>query len=642
MTTKNYVFAASSPVSKRDEVVSQMHLAARYRNKLCELELARRAAADEFIRTIDPAYAQVSDEYQAAVAAVDAAYEAVKSERSKARKRLDPTDAQKAAIAAAKKHREEVVDRLVTAKAKAFKAVKELQEPYWQAAEAEVVDPDLKPATRKQRVRQLAVKAMEDAGVDAGQAAYERDTKAARAESGLYWGTYLVVEDACKDFGQGKPPFYKRWDGHATIGVQIQGGLSVADALSCRNSQLQINIPHEDLLYDRGELHGSESLSTVSMRIGSDGRSPIFAEVPVRFHRPLPHNGSIRFAYLHAGLSPHGETWSLRLTINEPDEPSDSETQSDSTVALHFGWRQMENDDLRTCVWVGSDGRSGEVVLDAALRDQDKHLADVKALRDLCRDEFAPELVEWLKDNRAILPEWLIERTKTIDKWRAQRSFHELCLAWRDSRFPGDTQIFAQFDRWRKTDKHRWQHETRLRERIIGYRTDLYRKALVNLRRNYSSAVIANVQWNKLAKRAKTDEEIVQTESQRHNARLASPGHFQQLLKEYFGDKMTTVPALDITTRCNACGQKTEINRARRMNTCNACGAEWDQDVNAARNTLARGALPKKTAGSLASDNLQGVASDLHASDSDSELLKSDEKQTARKTRRNRKAKPVL
>lgn len=641
MSTKNYVFAASSPIEKRDEVISQMHLAHRYRNRLCELELQRRAAADAFIRTINPEYAAISDEYQVAVAAVNAAYDAIKAERAKSRKRLEPTEQQKAAIAESKKTRDEVVERLVAAKTKAFKAVKELQAPYWEAADAAVVDPDLKPATRKQRVRQHAMKAMEEAGVDAGQAEYERATKAARAECGCYWGTYLVVEDACKDFGQGKPPIYKRWEGFGTIGVQIQGGLNVVDALACRDTQLQIEIPHEDLLYDKGELHGRDAIGTVRMRIGSDGRSPIWAEIPVRFHRPLPHNGSIRNAFLHAELSPHGEQWSLRLTINEQDEDDEPE-QSDSLVALHFGWRVMENDDLRTCVWVGSDGRSGEVILDSELREQDGAIAKVKELRDLCRDEFAPELIDWLTEHREILPEWLSERTKTIDKWRAQRSFHELCLAWRDKRFPGDTQMFEQLNRWRKTDKHRWQHEDRLRDRMIGYRTDLYRKTIVELKRHYAHAVVANVQWSKLAKRAKTDEEVVQTDAQRHNARLASPGYFQQLLKEYYGDRLHTVPAADITTRCHVCGEKTSMNRANRYNVCDECGADWDQDVNAAHNTLASGQLLLKTPGSLADNDTKEVTSNSDVIGVGQNAVNGDEKTTARKTRRNRKAKPVL
>ena len=945
MPTKNYVFAALAPTTLRAEVEEQMRLAHSYRNKLCELELQRRAAADATIRRLSPEFAVVADEYAAAQAAVDAAYDVLHQARAAARKRLDPTPQQAAAIKAAKDAREEVSDRLKAVKATAYADLKALQKPYYEQAELQVTDPDLKPTTRKKLIRTIAMRALAAANLDAGQAAYEPAQKEARANCGCYWGcvddqteiltvdgwkshsqfvgtevvatynlatnrtewqqatgktegdycgpmlkvhsarldmlltpnhrivclrkaqrtgnvttqviradeitlrdsntviplaargleptqplpitpalasvlgwiiaegnyskasagvsicqseaanpeyccrirdalqeaglefterrarctpqdggvitesgmitftllargkgelvektsaggryqrhrpssaqtvrrwipdkrltpelvfglsrqaawalfcallrgdgsrsttstgkprwrwiqkheadcalfqalaqrlgiattlqrrgsvhvvgvsrqrhafwqtaatsrlngkaaewvaynglvwcpstpngtwiarrngkifvtgnSYLVVEDACKDFGTGAPPRFTRWEGRGTVGVQPQGGLDVTEALAGRSQLLRLDIPREDILYDRGHLHGSDAIGVVSFRIGSEGRDPIWAKIPVRFHRPLPHNGSIRFAYLHAKLTPRGEEWSFRITITEPD--TEQEGTGEGTVAMHFGWRLMDDQALRVAVWRGSDGRHGEVCIAADTLRDDAKLATIQAKRDLGRDEFSPQLINWLDDNQELLPEWLVERTQTIAHWQAQTSFHNLCLLWRTARFAGDEQIYTALDRWRKDDKLLWQHHDRLRDRINGRRTDLYRKTLVRLNREYSHMVIANVQWAKLKRKARSEDDPTQTAAQRHNASLAAPGEFSRLAKEYFGERIVLVPAKDITTRCHACGGASNSNRVSRVNTCEHCAAKWDIDHNAAINELASG-----------------------------------------------------
>lgn len=988
MSTKNYVFAALAPTTLRAEVEEQMQLAHHYRNQLCELELQRRAAADATIRRLSPAFAVVADEYAAAQAVLDAAYDVLHQARSAARKRLSPTAQQAAAIKAATDVRDEVSDRMKAIKSIAYADLKALQKPYYEQAELQVTDPDLKPTTRKKLVRTIAMRSLAAANLDAGQAAYEPAQKEARANCGCYWGcvddqteiltvdgwkshsqfvgtevvatynlatnrtewqqatgktegdycgpmlkvhsarldmlltpnhrivclrkaqrtgnvttqviradeitlrdsntviplaargleptqplpitpalasvlgwiiaegnyskasagvsicqseaanpeyccrirdalqeaglefterrarctpqdggvitesgmitftllargkgelvektsaggryqrhrpssaqtvrrwipdkrltpelvfglsrqaawalfcallrgdgsrsttstgkprwrwiqkheadcalfqalaqrlgiattlqrrgsvhvvgvsrqrhafwqtaatsrlngkaaewvaynglvwcpstpngtwiarrngkifvtgnSYLVVEDACKDFGTGAPPRFTRWEGRGTLGVQPQGGLDVTEALAGRSQLLRLSIPHEDVLYDRGYLHGSDAIGTVSFRIGSEGRDPIWAEIPVRFHRPLPHAGSIRFAYLHANLSPRGEEWSLRLTIAEPD--SEQELPGAGIVALHFGWRTMEDQSLRVAVWQGSDGRHGEVCITAATLQDDAKLATIQATRDRWRDEFAPRLINWLDEQQATLPEWLTERTKTIAHWQAQSSFHQLCLMWRENRFAGDSQIFAALNTWRKEDKQLWQHHVRLRDRINGRRTDLYRKTLVRLSQEYRNVVMANVQWAKLKRKARSEDDPTQTAAQRHNASLAAPGEFSRLAKEYWGERVVLVPAKDITTRCHACGEASKSDRVNRVNTCEHCGAKWDIDRNAALNELASGTLLLNSEGSLAGE--AGTAISEAGEDGQLEPVAA----AVKKTRRNRRA----
>lgn len=62
----------------------------------------------------------------------------------------------------------------------------------------------------------------------------QADLVRARPESGLYWGTYGLIEAAVKQASSGvEDPQFRRWTGGGRIGVQLQGGLAVPDAFGC-------------------------------------------------------------------------------------------------------------------------------------------------------------------------------------------------------------------------------------------------------------------------------------------------------------------------------------------------------------------------------------------------------------------------
>ena len=320
MPTKNYCFHADAPTDNLTEVSDQMHSAHRYRNRLCELERTRREASEATIRRLSPEYSVLAEAYDVAEAAVEAAYLDLKKERAKARSRLDPTDVQKTAISEAKTARKLAAEAVKKIKIEVYATLKELQSPYMAQAEAAVpVDPDMKPGTRKQKVRAEYLARLAAVELDAGQLAYARDQKQARADCGCHWGTYLIVEDAAKDFGKGPPPAFKTWTGDGTIGVQLMGGLSVEDACDGDDTRFRIALSNEEELATIGHSHSKHAKGTVRLRIGSHAdRSPIWTEFSVTFHRSLPRLGDIRWAYLHRRRIARGDEWQLRMTINEP------------------------------------------------------------------------------------------------------------------------------------------------------------------------------------------------------------------------------------------------------------------------------------------------------------------------------------
>ena len=96
----------------------------------------------------------------------------------------------------------------------------------------------------------------------------------------LYWGTYLLIEDAVKQAAKMSPEYLapKTKPIHqlpGRIGVQIMGGLSANELTDDTRMQL---------------LENDHAKSTFRLRVGTveNSRQPIWADFPAKLHRPLP------------------------------------------------------------------------------------------------------------------------------------------------------------------------------------------------------------------------------------------------------------------------------------------------------------------------------------------------------------------
>ena len=244
MAVLNWCYGAKSATVNADVIDEQLWLAHKYRNRLIELERDRRTAAEQAARTLHPELDAAVAQYEVAEAAVDTAYNALKRSRVEARKRVEPTAEQQQAIDEAKAWRARASKELQTHKVAAYKAVSESQKPYRDIAASQIGDIEGESATaRKRRVNALYLQMIEDAGLSAGEAEFEAAAKRARAECGLYWGTYLIIEDAAKDYRKGAPPKFRRWDGNGSIAVQLHGGLTYDKAIGGTDSRLQLHLP---------------------------------------------------------------------------------------------------------------------------------------------------------------------------------------------------------------------------------------------------------------------------------------------------------------------------------------------------------------------------------------------------------------
>lgn len=533
MGVKNWCYGAKEPdlTTAVQEAVYRAH---QYRNKLCELELQKRERHDELLRRLVPDYTALLQQCEQLSQQIEDLLGQIQAERVKQRTKT-PTGVQSLA--------EQV------------KQLKAERKERWRQC----------TAAKKAAYQTAAVKA----AMDANQEQFNREVKAAKQESGLYWGTEAVVRESCGSFNRGAPPEFRRFSGEGQLGVQLQGGVDTADMFN-KNTLCYL-------------APGEGKYSDCWFRIGSDNRRPIFAKIPVILHRPLPA-GRVKWAYLERRRLADQVKYKLRLSIDITAPPPPF---VDGEVAVHTGWRTEDNG-LRVATWLGSDGRQGVLRL-PNWHCQDYVKLDLVASQRKTRFNNALQLLrDWLKDAEVEVPEWFAEATTHLHAWRSQQRLASLVYRWRDERFEADEEIFEQLNEWRKYDKHRWQHASRLFLRIKNRRKDLYRCFVKDLRKHYGVVYLAKLPAEKLARRSEVEELAYDNTQANRNAKIAAISQLGQFLGESFPQRVIEVGVVNLTRQCASCGHINRRSDSWKVQ-CLGCGETYDIDDNAVSNTFTRG-----------------------------------------------------
>lgn len=528
----NWVYGAKTP-DVCDLVEEAIFAAHKYRNRLCELELAKRERHYALLRRLAPAFVAAEDNVAAVVSELSAVREAIQAERVTQRTKTPK------GIAHLTKAATEIKERLKTARA------------------------TLKQAKLDAYSDPAVMAAMND-----NAAQHKAEQSAAKAASGLYWGTEAIVKQACGSFSSGAPPRFKRYEGEGQLAVQLQGGLDCDDATR-----------YNTLCYIED--------SICHFRIGSDDGRPVFARVPIIQHRPLP-KGKIKWVYLERRKIADHVRWSVRFTVDEA--PVDKPRDENTWVAVHTGWT-MGSRGLRAALWQGSDGARGALTLPRDHCDDYTRLDEIRSSRDINRNETIERLREWCSDQGS-LPEWLEEVRPHLHAWRSPQRVAKLILHWRDNRFGGDDGIFDWLNARRKTDKHLWQHERRLSVRIVRRRGDLYRNFAKRLSDQYGVLYFAKIDAKELTENTLPEElERDATQVHRH-AKWAAVSDLVRMLEEKFPLHAIAVSTNNLTRQCANCGEIAGENK--RKTQCHGCGKTWDCDENALANTITRGEAMQK------------------------------------------------
>lgn len=440
-------------------------------------------------------------------------------------------------------------------------------------------------------------------------------------QRGLYWGTCAKILDAFKlartatatlskvkkveqeveDRAPNTPRKRRRWkdmpawrrerNGHGLVAAQVQHGITQEEAFSCEDTRLQIE-PLDprafDTSYPRGE-RNRMCRTTARIRIDSNhDRSPVWATLPVYFHRPLPSDGKIKWAVIvrrpwDRAVNPKRAMmyrWQLQITVEIPDVTWDATTKTakpGSIVALNRGWRQMDDGSLRVATWADDLGNTGELRLPLEqFRDRLMQANSIQGYRD---------------DHRNALQAWLLERGVECSRWRTgQRYIRLLHAIEAEQHSPQDEEIAQRIKEWADRDEHLRRYQRGLREGALRFRKKQYEMLSLELAKAYPTIVTDTYDIRNIA------EDEKRQKGPSYQRVQGAPSVLLDVIKSTGGRLGCLVSDGQVklaTQMCHLCGhgeQRGERWNAapQVMHTCRGCGATWDQDVNHARNLLAR------------------------------------------------------
>lgn len=636
MPTLNWCYGAKTP-DLTDAIAEQLSAAHKYRNKLCELEHAKRDRFYDYVRQFHPAYVETEKAVEASEEKLaelrDKIQTARKEQRTKKPKGMEGLQ-------------EEIKALRVT--------LKEQRAARKEAKDAAKENADLQNALKADAVRQ------------------KDDLKAARDESGLYWGTAAIVNQACASFSSGTPPKFARWTGEGQLAVQLQKGLPVDDML---------------LPDTRAYISGAGRKRTLHFRIGSQGRQGIYAQVPIIFHRPLPPGGKVKWVYLERRKMANQDRWTARLTIDVPAE--DKQIDDSKWVSLHVGWHAVPSG-LEVAKWSAHDGATGRLVLPNSHLDDYTRLQAIQQYRDLILRD-AIELLQTARKGDQPLPDWMMEDTKACHAWKTIGRVAVLIRQMKETEFvgldlplpttpvelsrrlpprrcdvagvrttletagfrlnntgkrndyfeasrdgetynirvsnhvgymPAQTKYFTlsdtthaatflqalggahsslmdQLGRLCQTEKRLWQHHARLSKRISRRRKNTYRNFAAMLTDKYDVLFFSKVETAKLLKNSKP-EDLTDDERRLHRqTRNAAVSDLLGMVCEKFPLRSVEVDQKNLTKQCSQCGELTDVDNKQRLCMCE-CGLKKDVDINALANTTARGHVLLKDGALLA------------------------------------------
>lgn len=348
----------------------------------------------------------------------------------------------------------------------------------------------------------------------------------ARAESGLYWGNYDEIFSSYqvarrKAMRNGRELQFHQFNGSGKVTIRYQNGLKALLAFGT-DTRLQIDpIPEYAWTSPIRSVRRNASRSKIRIRIGSNGRKPIWLELPFIMHRPLPTNSVIRSASIIR--SKLGNKFTYKLLITLVVEAANENPDKTCSVGINVDWHKV-NGGLRVACWHDSEGKSGEVILPDSLVSQFTQINNLKSLRTKHFNSASNLLKTWLSGKT--IPEWL---KSLMDNLSSPGRLTNIVKLWRSNRFPGDQEMVAYLEKWTKRDIHLWSWEFNLRDQIIKHRREIYRIFAAHISNNYRAVYLAKFNLNSINSPAKNG--ISSRSSSKVQKVIASISSLRQILR---------------------------------------------------------------------------------------------------------------
>ena len=573
---KTYKFGLRPPISREEEVRHQLQLAYQYQVDLLKIKRETRDARR--ILEQGPEIATLENRLKEAEDQLDVLTARLAKQRASTRSRSESADLRNAVKEARKCKK--AAKQALTSKRKEIRDTKA-------SAKDEIADRWVEQRRNKRG---------------------EFGTNGKR----LYYGTYILIE-ASVDQADSDTPL---WDGlvpidprfpksprEGRIGAQIQHGITTKELYACRDTRVQLR-REPDLFQERvvcvdgkgkgGGKHRPQ-FGTLRLRVGSDERKPVWAEWPIKMHRPIPEHARIKYVTVRCYRTGPREYWEALFSVDIGD--AKVEKCGIGTVAIDIGWRVM-GDELRVAAWVDNYGNRGEVRLDARTLSALNYFDKLRGIRDNNLNALKAEFLTELPDE---IPEWLrrltVKKQEAIpsskqarhylSQWKSFGRWAWLAKHWEDGDCP------ATLKKWCYHDHHLWEWETAQRRKSLGRRKDQYRCFAAWLARTYSCVVLEDFNLKHVTKTA-DPEATAENKTAEKNRQKASLHELRDAIKNAVVSRGGTVELEDpryTTQECSACGFVEKWDAAAsvvRKPACPQCGAVWDQDYSAAEILLRR------------------------------------------------------
>lgn len=346
--------------------------------------------------------------------------------------------------------------------------------------------------------------------------------------------------------------------------------------------------------------HGEREV--ISLRVGSQDGEPVWWDLPVYVHRPLPEGADVTFIEVIRERVAGNSRLSVCITVRIPAR---AQRDQGDVIGIDLGWRSVpgglrvavasstapfpplpEQPELQGVLRPLGSG-AVEIVVPDAWRDVLLHVNGVRSIRDQGLDVIRRKVVDALAEG----VEGIEATAGEVARWRSANRFAVLARQWPQSHPLAETLLA-----WRKQDKHLWEIEANERDHILARRRDAWRK-VANWLCHTGVAMIA-VEEMSLAPLVMVppveegdDQQAVLARAQRA---IVAPGELRKVLlaaTNRHGIRVQQVDAAGTTRAHVACGYVIDdpAEFAKQvMVWCPRCEVAYDQDVNASLNIISR------------------------------------------------------
>jgi hypothetical protein len=430
--------------------------------------------------------------------------------------------------------------------------------------------------------------------------------------NGLYWANYNFVRDrheaavkavrGRRKMGLPSALRFRHWNGgEGTLVVQLQrqtGSPARTPELIADPAGKYRNVAHLTPAHDPTHWatltrpqQRKERMGTLRFRIGANDEAGM-VEMPVFIHRPIPPEADICFMEIKRMRLGRRYFSFVSVVVRLPVTPLRTEGPK---VAMHVGWRALEDRSLRVAVVAGAttppppslDGvvrrHVGwcEVVVPAWYRDQMEYVHSLSSIRGKNLDIMKKWFLQWLEDH----PDHGIVGVETLERWRSADRFAGL-IGRLIEEGAMDPEALAYLKAWRTQDIHVREIEDNLRAKVIARRNNAFCNVAAWLLDTAGLLVIDNYNIARISRKPDLSEADHEAHrASRANRVLAAPGRLRQCMIDGAHRRGVQIQPVDGTIAGvhHICG--TELDHDERelavMVYCAHCDLMVDQDANA-------------------------------------------------------------